>query len=170
MIVSLKRFRYHSYIVKQNTKKKELGPGRRLIVLFLSFLCALSTLPLQSAYGKIENLEGLIAYRIQDGAGAAGTGGGSALNSGSAGAKSTTNPGDSSGGAGGANTGGGGGGAGQSQYLSYTGTGGAGGSGSVTIRYADTYDAAVSTTGSPTVTVSGGFRNYRFTGSGSITF
>jgi hypothetical protein len=40
----------------------------------------------------------------------------------------------------------------------------------VSIRYADTFDAAVSTTGSPTVTVAGGFRTYRFTGSGTITF
>jgi hypothetical protein len=47
--------------------------------------------------------------------------------------------------------------------------GGAGGSGVVIIRYLDAYPAA-STTGSPTVTVSGGFREYRFTGSGSITF
>ena len=37
------------------------------------------------------------------------------------------------------------------------------------IRYPDT-QAAASTTGSPTVTVSGGFRTYRFTGSGTITF
>lgn len=38
------------------------------------------------------------------------------------------------------------------------------------IRYADTFTAAASTTGSPTVTVSGGYRTYKFTGSGSITF
>ena len=38
------------------------------------------------------------------------------------------------------------------------------------IRYADTFDAALATTGSPTVTVSGGFRIYTWTGSGSITF
>jgi hypothetical protein len=48
--------------------------------------------------------------------------------------------------------------------------GGAGGSGVVIIRYADTYAAAASTTGSPTITVAGGYRVYRWTGSGSITF
>jgi hypothetical protein len=30
--------------------------------------------------------------------------------------------------------------------------------------------AAAATTGSPTITVAGGYRVYRFTGSGSITF
>jgi hypothetical protein len=40
----------------------------------------------------------------------------------------------------------------------------------VVIRYADTYDAASSTTGSPTVTVAGGFRVYTWASSGSITF
>jgi hypothetical protein len=40
----------------------------------------------------------------------------------------------------------------------------------VIIRYSDVYTAATSTTGSPSVTVSGGYRIYRWTGSGSITF
>ena len=62
-----------------------------------------------------------------------------------------------------ANTGGGGGG-------SSVGTSGAGGSGIVIIRYADTYNAASSTTGSPTITVAGGYRVYKWTASGSITF
>jgi hypothetical protein len=44
-----------------------------------------------------------------------------------------------------------------------------GGSGVVVIRYPDNIRAATSTTGSPTVTTSGGFRIYTFTGSGSIT-
>ena len=48
--------------------------------------------------------------------------------------------------------------------------GGAGGSGIVILRYPDTFIAATSTTGSPTITVAGGFRVYKFTASGSITF
>jgi hypothetical protein len=48
--------------------------------------------------------------------------------------------------------------------------GAAGGSGIVIIRYADSFTAAVSTTGSPTITVAGGYRVYSWTGSGSITF
>ena len=46
----------------------------------------------------------------------------------------------------------------------------AGGSGIVIIRYADTLPAATTTTGSPTITVSGGYRYYKWTGSGSVTF
>jgi hypothetical protein len=70
------------------------------------------------------------------------------------------------GGNGTANTGGGGGGSGGNLAAA----GGNGGSGIVIIRYPDTYDAAASTTGSPTVTTSGGYRYYTFTASGSITF
>lgn len=66
--------------------------------------------------------------------------------------------------AGTANTGGGGGGGANDR------SGANGGSGVVIIRYPDTFVAAVATTGSPTVTVTGGFRIYRWTGSGSITF
>jgi hypothetical protein len=47
---------------------------------------------------------------------------------------------------------------------------GTGGSGFVCIRYADTFALATSTTGSPTITTSGGYRIYQWTGSGSITF
>jgi hypothetical protein len=47
---------------------------------------------------------------------------------------------------------------------------GAGGSGFVCIRYPDTFDLAVATTGSPTITTSGGYRIYQWTGSGSVTF
>lgn len=46
----------------------------------------------------------------------------------------------------------------------------AGNSGVVILRYPSTFPAATSTTGSPSVTVSGGYRIYRWTGSGSITF
>jgi hypothetical protein len=49
-------------------------------------------------------------------------------------------------------------------------TGGNGGSGIVIIRYSDAYALAVATTGSPTITTSGGYRIYKYTGSGTITF
>jgi hypothetical protein len=67
------------------------------------------------------------------------------------------------------NSGGGGGGA-TSNSNDTTNTGGNGGSGVVIIRYSDIYPAAASTTGSPTVTVTGGYRIYVFNSSGSITF
>jgi hypothetical protein len=64
-----------------------------------------------------------------------------------------------------ANTGGGGGGGGAA------GDGkGIGGSGIVIIRYLSIYPAATATTGSPSVTTSGSYRVYKWTGSGSITF
>ena len=62
------------------------------------------------------------------------------------------------------NTGGGGGGG----YNASNGA--AGGSGTVIIRYADTFSAATSTTGSPTVINTSGYRIYKWTTSGSITF
>ena len=65
--------------------------------------------------------------------------------------------------AGTANTGGGGGGG-------TPGNGRAGGSGVVIIRYPDSYAAASATTGTVTYTVSGGYRVYKFTSSGTITF
>lgn len=68
---------------------------------------------------------------------------------------------------GGTNTGGGGGGG---WNISGRTGGGNGGSGVIILRYLDTNPAAASTTGSPTVTVSGGYRVYKFTSSGSITF
>jgi hypothetical protein len=63
------------------------------------------------------------------------------------------------------NTGSGGGAGGAGSALGKSGS-----SGIVIIRYADTYTAAASTTGSPTITVAGGYRVYKWTGSGSITF
>jgi hypothetical protein len=48
--------------------------------------------------------------------------------------------------------------------------GGTGGSGIVIIAYPESFAAAKSTTGSPTITTSGGKRIYKFTGSGSITW
>jgi hypothetical protein len=38
------------------------------------------------------------------------------------------------------------------------------------LRYVDSYPAAAATTGSPVVTVTGGYRIYKFNSSGSITF
>jgi hypothetical protein len=74
---------------------------------------------------------------------------------------------DNGGTAGSTNTGGGGGGMGDRPS---SGSSGAGGSGIVLIRYADTYPAATSTTGSPTLYTIGGYRYYKFTGDGSITW
>ena len=66
------------------------------------------------------------------------------------------------------NTGSGGGGGGRETLLAHIG--GNGGSGFVAIRYSDSFPLAGSTTGSPTITTSGGYRIYQWTGSGSITF
>lgn len=67
-----------------------------------------------------------------------------------------------------ANTGGGGGGGGVGGYGPIPG--GAGAAGIVIVTYPDSYPAAASTTGSPTITVTNGFRYYAFISSGSITF
>jgi hypothetical protein len=40
----------------------------------------------------------------------------------------------------------------------------------VIIRYPDSYGFAAATTGSPTVTTAGGYRVYKYTSSGTITF
>jgi hypothetical protein len=96
----------------------------------------------------------------------AGGGGGGGQSPGVGGTGGGANGGQSTaGGAGTVNTGGGGGGGGVSNNA-----GGSGGSGIVVIRYADTYGEASATTGSPTITVAGGYRVYKFTSSGSITF
>ena len=47
---------------------------------------------------------------------------------------------------------------------------GNGGSGRVVLRYADSFSEPSSTTGNPTVTVSGGYRYYEFLSTGSVTF
>jgi hypothetical protein len=73
-------------------------------------------------------------------------------------------------GGGGPNGAAGGSGSGSGSYGGGGSSGLGGGPGVVVIRYADNYDVAYATTGSPTVTVSGGFRTYTFTSSGSITF
>jgi hypothetical protein len=98
---------------------------------------------------------GGVLYSGGTSGGAGGAGGGGAGNTAGAGTSGT------------ANTGGGGGG-----FGNYVGgpLGGSGGSGIVIIRYADTYGAATSTTGSPTITVAGGYRVYTWTSSGTITF
>lgn len=70
--------------------------------------------------------------------------------------------------------GGGGGAGGSSAGTANTGGGGgagfAGGSGVVVLRYPENFSEAVSITGSYTVSVSGGYRFYRFTSSGTIRF
>jgi hypothetical protein len=48
--------------------------------------------------------------------------------------------------------------------------GGNGGSGVVIVRYADSYAVASNTTGSPNVTIAGGYIVYRFWQSGTISF
>ncbi len=68
------------------------------------------------------------------------------------------------------NTGSGGGASSAAAGGAAGGTGGQGGSGIVVIRYSSLYAAAAATTGSPTITVAGGYRVYTWTGNGSITF
>ena len=86
-----------------------------------------------------------------------GAGGGTGQPGGLGGGGSDSSPGAT-------NTGGGGGGG-----TTFASIGASGGSGIVILRVSDSITASA-TTGSPTVTVTGGFRIYRFTGSGSITF
>jgi len=91
-----------------------------------------------------------------------GTGGAGGAGGGGAGTSGAVNAGNGT-----ANTGGGGGGLGLPNTTSLAG---AGGSGVVIIRYSDAFPLASATTGSPTITTTGGFRIYRWTSSGSITF
>jgi len=68
------------------------------------------------------------------------------------------------------NTGGGGGGASSYGGSGASGTAGNGGSGIVIINYPDTNPDAIATTGSPSYLNTGGYKIYKFTGSGSIKF
>ena len=119
--------------------------------------------------GLQSSITGASIYYAGGGGGGGGSagaiGGGGSLGGGGAGGSNS--PGIS----GSVNTGGGGGGGGTSSTggVDHKG-GGGGGSGVVVIRYADTSAPAVGTTGSPTITVAGGYRVYKFTSSGSITF
>lgn len=130
----------------------------------------------QGAIGSAQGGNGGAAFEWPSGsgtyyAGGGGGAGGSSDTYGLGGGTSTTSQkgggGDGEGGPAGkngvANTGGGAGGKNDSSN-------GIGGSGVVIIRYSDSFTPAASTSGSPTYTVSGGYRYYKFTGSGSITF
>ena len=109
--------------------------------------------------GLLSDITGTATYY---GGGGGGRGNGGSDGAGGSGGGGSAGP--SGGGSGTANTGGGGGGTTGTYY------GGAGGSGVTIIRYPDTFPAATSTTGSPTITVTGGFRIYKYTGSGTFTF
>ena len=112
--------------------------------------------------GVQSSITGTPTYRAGGGGGSVQPGSGGAGGLGGGGQGGNTSP-SQAGASGTANTGGGGGGG-------YGATGGNGGAGVVIIRYSDANPAAASTTGSPTVTVAGGYRIYTWTSSGSITF
>ena len=109
-------------------------------------------------------ITGSSVYYAGGGGGVGSTAGGTGgQGGGGAGARNNATPPT----AGTVNTGGGAGGAGNDG----AGVGSeSGGSGVVILRYADTFDLASATTGSPTINTSGGYRFYTFTASGSITF
>ena len=110
--------------------------------------------------GLQSSISGTATYYAGGGAGANNNGAGGTGGLGGGG----NGGGDGTGQAGTQNTGGGGGGG------NFSTSGYIGGSGIVIIRYPDVYAAATTTTGSPTVTVEGGYRIYKWTSSGSITF
>lgn len=116
-------------------------------------------------------ITGTNTYYAGGGGGGAGAGGVGAGGNGGNGGGGKGGSGNSAGSApqdapvaGTANTGGGGGGTGNYQAAP------AGGSGIVVLRYANTLPDPISTTGSPTITNTGGYKIYRFNSSGSITF
>lgn len=108
--------------------------------------------------GRQYSISGTATY-YAGGGGAPGQAGG--LGGGAAGASNTN------GNSGTANTGGGAGGTynGNNNVI----TGGSGGSGIIIVRHSDTF-ATATTTGSPTVTTTGGYKTYVFNGNGSITW
>ena len=117
--------------------------------------------------GAVSSISGTATYYAGGGGGSGYLNAGGNGGAGGGGAGGKYGPPHADGVAGTANTGGGGGGT----TDQVTGkVAGAGGSGIVIVRYADTYQAAASTTGSPTITVAGGYRVYKWTTSGSITF
>jgi hypothetical protein len=112
--------------------------------------------------GAISSITGTSTYYAGGGGGSSETGGGTGgTGGGGNGGKVFTVPSGRQGGL--ANTGGGAGG-GNTDVVAN------GGSGVVIIRYPDSLFPATSTTGSPTITVAGGYRVYKWTSSGSITF
>jgi len=99
---------------------------------------------------------------VEYGGGGAGAGGVAGAGGGG------SSPANANGTAGTTNRGGGGGAGGAGTSTPGARSGGNGGSGVVIIRYPDFYPAASTTTGSPTLQTTGGYRIYTFTGSGSI--
>jgi len=110
-----------------------------------------------TTFGRNQQIPSIVEYLIVAGGG----GGGGRSTSGTSGAGGNGGGGAGASNAGTANTGGGGGGS-----LPFS-TGAAGGSGVVIIRHSNAYGQAT-VTGSPTITTSGGYIIYKFTGSGTI--
>jgi hypothetical protein len=115
--------------------------------------------------GISSSITGTATYYAGGGGGGSRDAGGAGGNGGGGSGRTNAQTGS----AGTANTGGGGGGSGDTNFGGQNDSW-AGGSGVVIIRYSDSYSAATSTTGSPTITVTGGYRIYKWTSSGSITF
>lgn len=114
--------------------------------------------------GFSSSITGVTAFYAGGGGGGAYSGTAGVGGSGIGGAAGSAGlPGSS----GAANTGSGGGGAGPGSAAS---VGGAGGTGVVIVRVPLAYAGTVVTTGTPTTTVSGGFKAYRFASNGSIQF